>query len=223
MFISILRLLLHIGPSGIFARCCAANGVKNEPPTNKTKQNPVWLCYSIDMRQEHKQQKEKKTRGKSPMDAALGYLGFRARSVREMERYLDEKQYGEYEIMQVIDRLMELGYLNDARFASDFVSSRLRTKPMSRRHLREQLKKHELPREVIEDALAEITDEQELDNAVACAEKYSEQYADLEERERSQRVTRRMLSRGFDYSTVRMAMEKLSMEAAEEALAETEE
>lgn len=168
------------------------------------------------MSQNRKQQKEKKPRGKSPMDAALGYLGFRARTVREVERYLDEKQYGEYEIMQVVDRLIELGLLNDAQFASEFIASRLRTKPMSRRHLREQLRVHELPREVIDEAISEITDAQELANAIASAEKYSEQYADLEERERSQRVTRRMLSRGFDYSTVRTAMERLSLEAAEE-------
>lgn len=175
------------------------------------------------MSQERKQQKERKPRGKTPMDAALGYLGFRARSVREVERYLDEKQYGEYEIMQVIDRLIELGLLNDAQFASEFVASRLRTKPMSRRHLREQLRVHELPRDIIDDAIAEITDAQELESAVACAEKYSEQYAALEERERSQRVTRRMLSRGFDYSTVRSAMERLSLEAAEEDAAYSED
>lgn len=73
------------------------------------------------------------------MDAALTYLGFRARTVREVERYLDEKQYGEFEIMQVVDRLTELGLLNDAQYAADFVDSRLRTKPVSRRILREQL------------------------------------------------------------------------------------
>ena len=175
------------------------------------------------MKQDRKQQKERKPRGKTPMDAALGYLGFRARTVREVERYLDEKQYGEYEIMQVVDRLLELGLLNDAQFASEFVSSRLRTKPMSRRHLREQLRAHELPRDIIDDAIAEITDAQELESAVACAEKYSEQYANLEAREHSQRVTRRMLSRGFDYLTVRMAMERLSLAATEEEALDLED
>ncbi len=87
------------------------------------------------------------------MDAALGYLGYRARTVREVERYLDEKQYGEYEIMQVIDRLAELGLVNDTAFAEEFVASRLRTKPVSRRHLRAQLYAHELAREVIDEAL----------------------------------------------------------------------
>jgi len=175
------------------------------------------------MKQDRKQQKERKPRGKTPMDAALGYLGFRARTVREVERYLDEKQYGEYEVMQVVDRLIELGLLNDAKFASEFIASRLRTKPMSRRHLREQLRAHELPRDIIDDAISEITDEQELDSAVASAQKYREQYASLEEHECSQRVTRRLLSRGFSYGTVRMAMERLSMEAAEDCEVDLED
>ena len=80
------------------------------------------------------------------MDAALRYLGYRARTVRELERYLDEQQFGEYEISQVIERLKELGLADDAKFAADFIESRLRTKPVSRRHLQEQLYAHELPR-----------------------------------------------------------------------------
>ena len=144
------------------------------------------------------------------MDAALGYLGYRARTVREVERYLDEKQYGEYEIMQVIDRLAELGLVNDTAFAEEFVASRLRTKPVSRRHLREQLYAHELPREVIDEALSTITDETERANALEVAKKYAEQFASLP------RVTKRVLARGFSYETVKSAMAELSLTASAE-------
>ena len=147
------------------------------------------------------------------MDAALGYLGYRARTVREVERYLDEKQYGEYEIMQVIDRLAEL---NDTAFAEEFVASRLRTKPVSRRHLREQLYAHELPREVIDEALSTITDETERANALEVAKKYAEQFASLPREEREQRVTKRVLARGFSYETVKNAMAELSLTASAE-------
>ena len=150
------------------------------------------------------------------MDAALGYLGYRARTVRVVERYLDEKQYGEYEIMQVIDRLAELGLVNDTAFAEEFVASRLRTKPVSRRHLREQLYAHELPREVIDEALSTITDETERANALEVAKKYAEQFASLPREEREQRVTKRVLARGFSYETVKNAMAELSLTASAE-------
>ena len=150
------------------------------------------------------------------MDAALTYLGFRARTVREVERYLDEKQYGEFEIMQVVDRLTELGLLNDAQYAAEFVDSRLRTKPVSRRILREQLYAHELPRPIIDEALARISDETELKNAVAVAEKYAAQYGSYERIEQERRITKRMLSRGFSYDTVQSAMRHIDLEAAED-------
>lgn len=49
----------------------------------------------------------------TPMDAALDYLSDRARTVREVEEKLDSLNYGEYEVNQVISRLIELKYLDD--------------------------------------------------------------------------------------------------------------
>ena len=48
----------------------------------------------------------------TPMDAALDYLSDRARTVREVEEKLDSLNYGEYEVNQVISRLIELKYLD---------------------------------------------------------------------------------------------------------------
>ena len=63
--------------------------------------------------------------GNTPMDAGLKFLTAKARTVREMEDHLDSLNYGEYEVYQVVERLKELGYLDDAKYAADFVSTRL--------------------------------------------------------------------------------------------------
>ena len=147
------------------------------------------------------------------MDAALSCLAHRARTVREVERYLDEREYGEAEIMQVINRLEELGLLNDARFAADFVDSRLRTKPVSRRHLREQLYAHELPKELIDAALLAVPDDAEAENARAVAAKYAAQFSGLEPKARAQRVIKRLQARGYAYDVIREALEALALEA----------
>lgn len=146
------------------------------------------------------------------MDAALRFLGYSARTVRETERYLDEKQYGEYEISQVIDRLIELGLLNDQQFAIDFVESRLRAKPVSRRHLREQLHAHELPSNVISEALYIVTDDVEQKNARSVAEKYWRQMNLLPASEREERVLQRLVGRGFSYDVARSALAQLDFE-----------
>lgn len=141
------------------------------------------------------------------MDVALRYLGYQARTVREVERYLDERQYGEYQVQQVVERLQELNLVNDAAFAEDFVRTRLASKPVSRRHLREQMLKHELEKDAIDTALAAVTDEMEQQNAALVAKKYLEQLAEKEPEERQQRVMQRLAARGFDYAVARRGVE----------------
>lgn len=146
------------------------------------------------------------------MDSALKYLGYRARTVREMEYHLDECLYGEYEIMQTVERLEELGYLNDLQFARDFIDSRLRTKPVSRAHLKEQLKNHHCAPDAIEEALAEITDEQEQLNATAVARDLAEHTEGTGYRERRERIMRKLVTRGYSYETSAKAFSELKLE-----------
>ncbi len=155
---------------------------------------------------------QKKETRRTPMDAALYYLGLRARTVREMEQYLDEKQYGEYEVYQVVERLKELDYLNDEKYAADFIRSRLNTKPVSRRRLAEQLYQHGVAKEIIDRQLSEISDLEETGNACTVAEKFMQQFAALPEKERAERVMKRMTARGFSYETIKRALREIEQE-----------
>ena len=78
----------------------------------------------------------------SPMEYAMKYLTVKDRTVSEMQKYLDGKDFGEADIDAAIARLIELGLLNDARYAQRFVETRLAAKPVSKRHLYEQLRGH---------------------------------------------------------------------------------
>ncbi|MEA5058640.1 MAG: regulatory protein RecX [Candidatus Pelethousia sp.] len=149
----------------------------------------------------------KKSKGAGPMDVALSYLTARSRTVREMELHLDDAYFGEVEVYECVERLKELGYLDDGRFAADFVESRLRTKPISRRKLREQLYAHKLPPETVDTALAAVTDEIEQKNAAEIAKKYWRQFEALEDFERKGRVMRRLMGRGYDLHAIRQSVE----------------
>ena len=145
----------------------------------------------------------------SPMDAAFDYLSDRARTIREMEEKLDSLNYGEYEVNQVIERLKELNYLNDEKYAQDFVATRLATKPISKRKLWTQLYAHKLPKETIAYALEAITPDVEKANALEIAKKFDRQFSAIERAERKQRVTRRLLGRGFSYDASVFALESV--------------
>lgn len=145
---------------------------------------------------------------RTPMDIALKFLTARSRTVREVERHLDEHQFGEFEVQQVVDRLQALSYLDDQAYADEFVRSRLSTKPLSRNKLKGQLLQHELPSSVIEQALSAIDDETEWKNAKSIAEKYARQLSRYEEEELRERLMQRMIARGFSYDIARRAIDE---------------
>ena len=140
------------------------------------------------------------------MDAALRYLGARARTVREVERHLDSCEYGEVEVYETVERLKELGLVDDLAYANEFVRTRLATKPISRAHLREQLLAHEVEAQAIEQALLQLDDDAQRQSAISVAEKYARQYARLAPEERDEMVLRRLLSRGYSYDDARAAL-----------------
>ena len=131
------------------------------------------------------------------MDAALSYLTGRMRTVREVEEKLDDLQYGEGDVLTTVERLKELGLLNDREYAREFVRSRLATKPVSRQKLYLDLKAHKVPEELIRETLDDLPRETEADNAREVAQKFWRQMSALEAGVRRERVLRRLMSRGF--------------------------
>ncbi len=55
---------------------------------------------------------------------ALKYLALRPRTSKQVEEYLLKKGYEHSEIIDVIERLIAVKYLNDDRFAEGFVRAR---------------------------------------------------------------------------------------------------
>lgn len=105
-------------------------------------------------------------------ERAINLLTYRARSVAEMRERLMEKPWAEQTIVeQVIQKLLNYGYLNDAEFAREFAQSRLRQKPVGRRVLQQKLSVKKLERQVMETALdqcfEEIPETVLLDEAIA--------------------------------------------------------
>lgn len=151
------------------------------------------------------------------MDAALRFLGPRARTVRELERHLDGLEFGEVEIMETVDRLKELSLLDDAAYARDFIESRLRSKPVSRAHLKEQLRTHELDADILDGALSAVTDETERENAYRACRSFFPKDG-LEEDGRSyERLLAKLMRHGFGFYDSRAAIERCVAEAEENA------
>ncbi len=89
------------------------------------------------------------------MDAAARFLGTRPRSVVETRRRLIDAGYPPPLIEEVVTRLAELGYLDDAAFARAWVESRDRAHPRGEAALHRELTLTGIDREVAEAVLEE--------------------------------------------------------------------
>jgi regulatory protein len=87
------------------------------------------------------------------MEAATVFLAVRPRSVAETRRRLRHLGYPPSLSDDVIDRLVELGYLDDVAFARAWVESRDRARPRGSLALRQELQRKGVPRDTIEEIL----------------------------------------------------------------------
>ena len=88
------------------------------------------------------------------LEAAARYLEARPRSVAEVRRRLGEAGYRAELVEGAIERLVDLGMLDDAAFARAWVESRDRSRPRGARALRDELRRMGVPAEDVERALA---------------------------------------------------------------------
>jgi regulatory protein len=86
-------------------------------------------------------------------EAALRFLEARQRSVSEVRRRLTQAGYREDLVTGAIQRLGDLGMLDDQTFATQWVESRDRARPRGERALRQELRQKGIDREVIDEVL----------------------------------------------------------------------
>lgn len=89
------------------------------------------------------------------LEAAARFLEARARSVGEVRRRLSSAGYRADLIEGAIERMTELGMLDDATFARAWIESRDRARPRGERALSEELRVRGVDRTVIVVALEE--------------------------------------------------------------------
>lgn len=98
---------------------------------------------------------------KDAMECACAYLSYRDRSRSELKRYLAKKGCQEEQILQVLEKLEEYGYVDDRRLARSVISSQLETKAAGKRAAGQKLQRLGIEREIARQALGEIDPDKE--------------------------------------------------------------
>ena len=153
----------------------------------------------------------------APMEVALRYLGSRPRTRYELTQRLRRAAVPEPQIEATLDRLVELGYVDDAAFARWWAEQRDRHAPRGRRMLEAELRQRGVPREVIEAHRAEHDDSErapedegvpgsELERAADALARHLRGRPMPDDAKARQRIGMYLMRRGFDAETVRTTL-----------------
>jgi regulatory protein len=148
-------------------------------------------------------------------DRALNALTSRARSAKELERWLANKKQPKEFIAPTIEKLTELGFLNDAEFAKQFARSRAVGRKMSKRLIQAELAKRGVARDLADRAVSEIVAEEQIDEraqAQALAAKKMRSLAKLAPEVQRRRLYGFLARKGYSPDLVMSAVRALTAE-----------
>lgn len=166
---------------------------------------------------ELKEQKERlikdaeKLRQKT-FDRAVNLLTYKPRSIKELRERLLEKDWTNEQIVdEVIEKLKEYNYLNDAQFAKSFAASQIRQKPIGKRILKQKLAMKKLDQETVEEALEKVLSETPEEEIIKRAiEKRLRLKGKPETREDAKKFYDYLLRQGFSYDLVSAKMRDIA-------------
>ncbi len=138
-------------------------------------------------------------------DRALYFLSLRDYPAKTLKQKVMEGGVDADTAAQAVERMIELGLVDDERYARRLASDLFTYKHFSARRVAQELQKKGISRDIAESAAAEIGGEQDdLQQAIDFLRK--KYYNRLGDEEQRRKTTQAMLRAGFDYDTVRRAV-----------------
>jgi regulatory protein len=141
----------------------------------------------------------------SAFQKALTFLAYKPRTVFDVRKKLIDGGYSGQIVETILEKLLEKDYLNDQQYAENWIENKSINKPRGKKLVRLELKHKNIDQEIIEDAVNQMDQDEEL--AFRAAERYHKRLLNLEEDVFKRRLTGFLIRRGFSYSTVRPIVE----------------
>lgn len=141
---------------------------------------------------------------------AVRFLSRKARSSKELERKLLAKNYKQEAIDWAIAKLSEQGYIDDQQFANMLTEQRVLMNAKGKRWIQQELAAKGLSQHHIDEAIAQIDEQTEANQAYEIAKKRWDRFADHKPLDRKRKVNDLLLRRGYSYSIVREVLNRLN-------------
>ncbi len=146
------------------------------------------------------------------LDYSYFFLKFRPRSKKELGTYLYKKiqrrHWSQDDVKKAIQHLEEIDLINDKNFVKWFVEQRILLKPKSGFALKQELLRHGINKETIDEYFSSHSlNEEEMAEKIL-RERWS-RYKDLDKRKRFEKAAGFLLRRGFSFDTITKAIKNL--------------
>ncbi|MGO4889821.1 recombination regulator RecX [Anaerobacillus sp. MEB173] len=153
---------------------------------------------------------------KKGFNAALNYLSYRMRTVKEIHSYLHKKEYSEAAINEVIKKLYEYKYVDDLEFAKAFVRTRKNTTVKGPEKIKQELKEKGVNQTHLEASLEQYSFEEQVQAAVTFLEKKTKMSRNQSINSLKQKLTRTLYGKGFSLEVIEKAFGYVDMSVDQE-------
>lgn len=133
----------------------------------------------------------------------------RARTRQELADTLRRTNVPAEAAEAVLDRMTEVGLINDAELARSWVESRQQRRYLSRTALRHELQRKGVERDVVAEAVDEVSGDDEREAARALAQKKLRSLRGLEATVQRRRMAGALARRGFTADVVAVVLKEL--------------
>lgn len=132
-------------------------------------------------------------------------LSRRDHSVKELKTKL-LRTVDENNAQRAIDRMIELGYLNDEKYAEKLLEYLIENKRMSKAHIKQEMFKRGVPNEII----SSLLEYAEIDNVSSICDLIQTKYRNkLNAENGKEKVIASLMRKGFSYSDIKSAFNEL--------------
>lgn len=146
----------------------------------------------------------------------LSYLTYQMRSEEEVRKKLRDAEFGEAVIQEAIQKLVRLGFLNDAEFSRAFVETKKNTMKKGPRAIQQELKRKGIDEKTQQQALGEFDEGEQLQLAYELAEKKQRQESRKTPMQQKQKIQDFLLRKGYSFGIIEQAIAKLDFTTEED-------
>lgn len=148
------------------------------------------------------------------LNAAYHFISFRPRSEKEIREFLQKKrkklgQTTEVIFQRVLDRLRELGYLDDEKFVRWWIDQRQLHRPKGMRFIVAELRGKGIAQDVIDAVITQESEHSELDGARSIVNKKMKQWKTLPIPEKKKKIYEHLARRGFTSELIRHIIDEV--------------